>query len=84
MKDVVNKGDEISVKVIKLDREHKKIALSLKEVLIDQNQANRDDIVVEARSTEHDDESSSDEEASEEDASADEDNSDETEEDQTS
>lgn len=46
VEDVVNKGDEVSVKVIKLDREHKKIALSLKEVLIDTNQCNRDDIMV--------------------------------------
>lgn len=44
--DVVAKGDEVSVKVIKLDREHKKIALSLKDVLIDQHQVNHDDIVV--------------------------------------
>lgn len=46
VEDVVNKGGEVTVKVIKLDREHKKIALSLKEVLIDKNQINRDDIVV--------------------------------------
>ncbi len=46
VEDVVNKGDEVSVKVIKLDREHKKIALSLKDVLIDVNQVNRDDIMV--------------------------------------
>lgn len=46
VEDVVNKGDEVSVKVIKLDREHKKIALSLKDVLIEKTQVNRDDIVV--------------------------------------
>ncbi len=46
VEDVVHKGGEVTVKVIKLDREHKKIALSLKEVLIDKNQINRDDIVV--------------------------------------
>ncbi len=46
VEDVLNKGSEVTVKVIKLDREHKKIALSLKEVMIDENQENRDDIVV--------------------------------------
>ena len=46
VEDVVAKGDEITAKVIKLDPEHKKIALSIKEYLIDQNQCNRDDIVV--------------------------------------
>lgn len=46
VEDVVSKGDEVTAKVIKLDPEHKKIALSIKECLIDQNQYNRDDIVV--------------------------------------
>lgn len=46
VEDVVSKGDEVTAKVIKLDPEHKKIALSIKEYLIDQNQENRDDIVV--------------------------------------
>lgn len=46
IEEVVNKGDEITAKVIKLDPEHKKIALSIKEYLIDTNQCNRDDIVV--------------------------------------
>src|ERR1700722_9544406 len=46
VEDVVSKGDEVTAKVIKLDPEHKKIALSIKEYLIDQNQYNRDDIVV--------------------------------------
>ena len=46
VEDVVSKGDEVTAKVIKLDPEHKKIALSIKEHLIDQNQYNRDDIVV--------------------------------------
>lgn len=45
VEDVVAKGDEITAKVIKLDPEHKKIALSIKEYLIDKNQENRDDIV---------------------------------------
>ncbi len=46
VEDVVNKGEEITAKVIKLDPEHKKIALSIKEYLIDKNKHNSDDIVV--------------------------------------
>lgn len=46
VEDVVSKGDDITAKVIKLDPEHKKIALSIKDYLIEQNQVNRDDIVV--------------------------------------
>lgn len=45
VEDVVSKGDAVTAKVIKLDPEHKKIALSIKEYLIDKNQENRDDIV---------------------------------------
>lgn len=45
VEDIVSKGDEVTAKVIKLDPEHKKIALSIKEYLIDKNQENRDDIV---------------------------------------
>lgn len=46
VEDIVAKGDDVTAKVIKLDPEHKKIALSIKDYLIDQNQVNRDDIVV--------------------------------------
>ncbi len=46
VEEVINKGDEITAKVIKLDPEHKKIALSIKEYLIDKNNHNSDDIVV--------------------------------------
>lgn len=46
VEDVVSKGDEVTAKVIKLDPEHKKIALSIKEYLIEKNQCNHDDIVV--------------------------------------
>lgn len=46
VEDVVAKGDEVVAKVVKLDSEHKKIALSIKEHLIEKNQENRDDIVV--------------------------------------
>lgn len=46
VEDVVSKGDDVTAKVIKLDPEHKKIALSIKEYLVEKNQYNRDDIVV--------------------------------------
>ncbi|MEN9343593.1 MAG: ribosomal protein [Chlamydiota bacterium] len=46
VEDVINKGDEVTAKVLKLDPEHKKIALSIKEYLVEKNQMNRDDIVV--------------------------------------
>jgi small subunit ribosomal protein S1 len=46
VEDVVNKGEEVTAKVIKLDSEHKKIALSIKDYLVDKNKYNRDDIVV--------------------------------------
>ena len=46
VEDVVSKGDKITAKVIKLDPEHKKVALSVKEYLIETNQHNHDDIVV--------------------------------------
>jgi small subunit ribosomal protein S1 len=46
VEDVVSKGDNITAKVIKIDPEHKKIALSIKEFLIDKSQYNSDDIVM--------------------------------------
>lgn len=46
VEDIVAKGDEVTAKVIKLDPEHKKIALSIKEYLVDTNQYSHDDIVV--------------------------------------
>lgn len=46
VEDVIAKGDDITAKVIKVDPEHKKIALSIKECLIDENHVNRDDIVI--------------------------------------
>jgi small subunit ribosomal protein S1 len=49
VEDVIQKGDQITAKVIKLDPEHKKVALSIKEYLIEKNQQNRDDIVVSAK-----------------------------------
>lgn len=46
VEDVVSKGDAVTAKVIKVDPEHKKIALSIKEFLVDTNQYSHDDIVV--------------------------------------
>lgn len=46
VEDVVSKGNSVTAKVIKLDPEHKKIALSIKEYEIDENQCSHDDIVV--------------------------------------
>jgi small subunit ribosomal protein S1 len=46
VEDVVSKGNTVTAKVIKLDPEHKKIALSIKEYLIEKNECNHDDIVV--------------------------------------
>ncbi len=46
VEDVVNIGDEVTAKVIKVDPEHKKIALSIKDYLIEHNKVNRDDIIV--------------------------------------
>lgn len=46
VEDIIQKGDSVTAKVLKLDPEHKKIALSIKEYLVDKNQVNRDDIVV--------------------------------------
>ena len=48
VEDVVAKGEEVTAKVIKLDPEHKKIALSIKDFLIERNQMNRDDIIVQS------------------------------------
>ncbi len=46
VEDVISKGQEVVAKVIKLDPEHKKIALSVKEYLVENNKENLDDIVV--------------------------------------
>ena len=46
VEDIIKVGAPITAKVIKLNPEHKKIALSIKEHLIDTNEVNRDDIVI--------------------------------------
>jgi small subunit ribosomal protein S1 len=54
VEEVVSKGDEVTTKVIKLDPEHKKIALSLKEYLIEGGKVNRDDIIVSKEGSKND------------------------------
>jgi small subunit ribosomal protein S1 len=51
VEDIVVQGEEVTAKVIKLDPEHKKISLSIKDYLVDRNKFNRDDIVVENSSS---------------------------------
>ncbi|MEZ5314633.1 MAG: 30S ribosomal protein S1 [Chlamydiales bacterium] len=46
VEDIISIGDEITSKVVKLDPEHKKVSLSVKEYLIEHNQVNHDDIVI--------------------------------------
>jgi small subunit ribosomal protein S1 len=48
IEDIVSRGDDVSVKVLKLDPEHKKIALSIKEFLAVKGQQSGDDIVVQS------------------------------------
>jgi len=52
VEDVVDKGDEITAKVIKVDPEHKKIALSIKDYLIDSSKVDHDDIIVSSKKNE--------------------------------
>ena len=46
VEEIISKGQNITAKVIKLDPEHKKISLSIKECLVEENKENHDDIVV--------------------------------------
>ncbi len=46
VEEIVNLNDEVTAKVVKLDPDHKRISLSIKEWLIEKNQKNRDDIVI--------------------------------------
>ena len=46
IEDVVSKGQDVTAVVLKLDPEHKKIALSIKEYLISSTNQNRDDLVM--------------------------------------
>ncbi len=49
VEDVIQKGDMVTAKVIKLDSEHKKIALSIKEYLIEKNRVDHDNVVTEKK-----------------------------------
>jgi len=46
VEEIVSVDDEVYVKVIKLDPEHKKISLSIKDYLVEKNKENRDDIIL--------------------------------------
>ncbi len=46
VEDVISKDDDITAKVIKIDPEHKKIALSIKEYLVGVSDIDHDDIVI--------------------------------------
>jgi len=46
VEEIVSIDDEVYVKVIKLDSEHKKISLSIKDYLVEKNKENRDDIIL--------------------------------------
>jgi len=50
IEDVVSKGDVVTAKVLKIDPEHKKIALSLKDTLSEAGAASYDDIVTTPKS----------------------------------
>ncbi|MGA8164288.1 MAG: 30S ribosomal protein S1 [Waddliaceae bacterium] len=65
VEDVVSKGNEVTARVIKLDPEHKKIALSIKEYLIDENKQNRDDIVIVGENKQEDEEDEQEDEEDE-------------------
>jgi small subunit ribosomal protein S1 len=49
IEDVVRVGAEVEAKVIKIDREHKKISLSIKEHELGSNKASRDAIVLDSK-----------------------------------
>lgn len=72
VEDVVAKGDTVTAKVIKLDPEHKKIALSIKEYEIDENQSSHDDIVISPKKKKDEPEEESSEEQAESEESAEE------------
>ncbi|NGX61194.1 MAG: 30S ribosomal protein S1 [Chlamydiae bacterium] len=46
VEDVISVGDEVTAKVVKVDPEHKKVSLSVKEYMIERDQIDHDDIVI--------------------------------------
>lgn len=57
VEDVVSVDSNVQAKVLKIDREHKRVSLSIKEFVVETNQHNHDDIVVGDDSDEEDGES---------------------------
>ena len=66
VEEVVTIGEEVVAKVIKLDPEHKKFSLSIKDYLVEKNQENRDDIVIKKKGKKSEDEKEEEEEEGEE------------------
>ncbi len=60
VEDVVSVGNPVQAKVLKIDREHKRISLSIKEFLVETNDHNADDIVVSSYEDEDEDEEDED------------------------
>lgn len=56
VEDIVSVGDPVQAKVLKIDREHKRISLSIKEFLIEANNHDADDIVVSSYEEDEDEE----------------------------
>ena len=46
VEDVVSVGSEVQAKVLKIDLEHKRVSLSIKDFVVETNRENRDDIIV--------------------------------------
>lgn len=46
VEDLVSVGSKVSAKVLKIDREHKRISLSIKEHMVEKNNRDADDIVI--------------------------------------
>ena len=56
VEEIVSIGEEVTAKVIKLDPEHKKFSLSIKDYLVEKNRENRDDIVIKKQEEEKEEE----------------------------
>src|SRR3569832_1338625 len=46
VEEVISKGQDVVAKVIRVEPEHKKLSLSIKEYLVEKNKENHDDIIV--------------------------------------
>lgn len=65
VEDVVSVGSEVQAKVLKIDLEHKRVSLSIKEYLVETNHENRDDIMIGGNFSEEEEEEEEEEETSE-------------------